>query len=76
MLLDMATGAVDGDVDLAGPRQENLVDQVRRLVARRGEDVRVEAVAPPASIAGGAMLPGPGAVVRGPDWETWLDQQG
>jgi uncharacterized protein YbjT (DUF2867 family) len=76
MLLDLAAGAVDGDVDLAGPRRENLVDQVRRLVARRGQDVRVEAVTPAASIAAGAMLPGPGAVVRGPDWESWLDQQG
>jgi uncharacterized protein YbjT (DUF2867 family) len=75
MLLDMATGVVDDDVDLAGPRQENLVDQVRRLVARRGADIRVEAIPAPPSMAAGSMLPGPGAVVRGPAWETWLDQQ-
>jgi uncharacterized protein YbjT (DUF2867 family) len=75
LLLDLATGAVDGDVDLAGPTQENLVDQVRRLVAHTGQDVTVEAVAAPQSLTNGAMLPGPGALLRGPSWESWLAQQ-
>jgi uncharacterized protein YbjT (DUF2867 family) len=75
VLLDLATGAIEGDVDLGGPRQERLVDQVRTLVERSGSDVRVEAVAAPASLAGGSMLPGPGALLRGPDWRTWLDSQ-
>src|SRR6478752_7731300 len=44
LLLDVATGAVEGDVDLAGPKQERLVDQVRALVERSGQDVTVEAV--------------------------------
>jgi uncharacterized protein YbjT (DUF2867 family) len=76
LLLDVATGVVEGDVELAGPRQENLVDQVRRLVDRRGADVKVEAVDGPASMMGGSMLPGEGALLRGPSWEDWLEQQG
>ena len=75
LLLDLATGAVEGDVELAGPEREDLVDQVRRLVERGAHDVRVEAVAAPASLAGGAMLPGPGALLRGPSWEEWLEQR-
>ncbi|MCW2523215.1 MAG: hypothetical protein JWO63_1550 [Frankiales bacterium] len=76
LLLDLATGAVQGDTQLAGPRPERLVDQVRRLVARSGSDVRVEAVAAPSSMMNGSMLPGPEALRRGPDWETWLEMQG
>jgi uncharacterized protein YbjT (DUF2867 family) len=75
LLLDLATGDVQGDVELAGPRQENLVDQVRTLLARSGADVRVEAEQGPASMAGGSMLPGTHALVRGPSWEEWLEQQ-
>jgi uncharacterized protein YbjT (DUF2867 family) len=75
LLLDLATGAVEGDQDLAGPRVERLVDQVRTLVEGSGADVRVEPVAA-ASIAGGSMLPGPGALLRGPAWGDWLAQQG
>lgn len=71
LLFEMATGAEAGDRQLAGPRQENLVDLVRRWVALRGDDVEVEPVPAPASIAGGSVLPGPDALVRGVDWETW-----
>jgi len=76
LLLDVATGAVQGDVDLGGPKQENLVEQVRRLIERAGSDVKVEPVEAPASLAAGAMLPGPGALLRGPSWDQWLEQQG
>jgi uncharacterized protein YbjT (DUF2867 family) len=75
LLLDLATGAVEGDVQLAGPTAENLVDQVRRLVAHTGQDVTVEPVTAPASLTNGAMLPGPDALLRGPSWESWLAQQ-
>lgn len=75
VLLDLATGALTGDQDLAGPRPERLVDQVRALVDRAGSDVTVEAAPAAPSMAGGSMLPGPGALLRGPDWATWLDQQ-
>lgn len=76
LLLELATGAVDEDVDLAGPQVERLVDQVRTLVQRSGADVRVEAVEAPASMAGGSMLPEPGALLRGPSWSEWLATQG
>jgi uncharacterized protein YbjT (DUF2867 family) len=74
VLLDMATGAIEGDTELAGPKRENLVEQVRRLVARAGSDVEVEPVEGPASMMGGSMLPDESALVRGRSWEEWLEQ--
>lgn len=71
LLFEMAVGPGNGDLQLAGPRQEDLVDLVRRLVALRGDDVEVERVPAPRSIAGGSVLPGPDALIRGVDWETW-----
>ena len=73
LLLELATDELHGDVELAGPRREDLVDLVRRLVRLRGEDVQVGAGPTPASIASGSVLPGPGALVRGVDWQTWAD---
>ena len=75
MLLDLATGARTGDTQLAGPKQERLIDQVRELVRRNGSPLEVTPVDAPASMAGGSMLPDSTAVVQGPDWLTWLDQQ-
>jgi uncharacterized protein YbjT (DUF2867 family) len=76
LLLDLATGALDHDAELAGPRAEELVDLVRRYAAHLGSDVTVEPVEAPASLAGGAMLPDTDdVVVRGVDWETWLSTQ-
>jgi len=76
VLLDLATGAMTGDQDLAGPQVERLVDQVRTLVEHTGADVTVEPAPAAPSMAGGTMLPGPGALLRGPAWGTWLAQQG
>lgn len=67
---DLGT-APGGDVEVAGPRRESLVDLVRRLVALRGEDVEVVPAPAAASMAGGSVLPGPQALIRGEDWETW-----
>jgi uncharacterized protein YbjT (DUF2867 family) len=75
LLLDLASGARTGDTQLAGPKAERLVDQVAELVRRSGEAVTVVPVAGPPSMAGGSMMPGPDAELRGPDWLTWLDQQ-
>ncbi|WP_243059602.1 hypothetical protein [Nocardioides sp. SR21] len=72
LLLTLATSEDAGDVDLGGPQQVNLVEQVRRLVERAGSGVKVEPVDAPASLAAGAMLPGPGALLRGPSWDEWL----
>jgi hypothetical protein len=71
LLVELATDDGDGDVEVAGPRRESLVDLVRRLVALRGESTEVVPVPAPASMAAGSVLPGPDALIRGVDWETW-----
>jgi uncharacterized protein YbjT (DUF2867 family) len=76
VLLDLATGAVGEDTELAGPQREQLVDLVTRYAAWVGEEVTVEPVDAPASLAGGSMLPDhDGVLVRGIDWQTWLERQ-
>src|SRR3954453_2370237 len=42
VLLDLATGGIEADTQLAGPQRVNLVDQARALVERTGRSVRVE----------------------------------
>lgn len=74
LLVEMAGDNDDGDLQLAGPQQENLVDLARRWAALRGDPVRIEAVPAPASIAGGSVLPGPGALIRGVDWQSWAER--
>jgi uncharacterized protein YbjT (DUF2867 family) len=64
--------------EIAGPREENLVDVARLVAARRGDSVRIEVVSDPddpeqARYASGALLPGPDAVLAGPTFEQWLD---
>ena len=76
LLLDLATGAVDHDVELAGPQPERLVDLAQRYAAHIGSDVTVEAVDAPPSLAAGSMLPDNDEVlIRGIDWQTWLEAQ-
>ena len=73
MLLDLATEPVGASrVELAGPRPERLVDMVTRLVAARGEQVRIEPAPVSAAMRAGALLPGPDAVLAGPDFADWL----
>lgn len=74
-LLEMATAAKAHDLDLAGPRAERLVDLVRELCRLRGDDVEITTVAAPPHVAAGSALPGPDALVRGPDWRTWAAAQ-
>ena len=64
--------------EIAGPREESLVDMARLVAARRGDSVRIEAVSDPDDPeqvlwASGALLPGPDAVLAGPTFEQWLD---
>jgi uncharacterized protein YbjT (DUF2867 family) len=78
-LVDAPIPAPEASIpEIAGPREENLVDVARLLVARRGDSVRVEGVSVPddpeqALYASGALLPGPDAVLAGPTFEQWLD---
>jgi uncharacterized protein YbjT (DUF2867 family) len=65
-------------LEIAGPRAENLVDAATRLVARRGDRVRIEAVSNPADpdlalYEAGGLLPGPNATLAGPTFDEWLD---
>jgi uncharacterized protein YbjT (DUF2867 family) len=64
--------------EIAGPREESLVDMAKLLVARRGEPVRIEGVSNPADPdrdlnENGGLLPGPGATLAGPTFEEWLE---
>jgi uncharacterized protein YbjT (DUF2867 family) len=67
--------------EIAGPREERLVEIARLLVSRGGESVRVEEVSNPSDpddelLASGALLPGPDATLAGPTFEEWLDAEG
>ena len=86
-LADLATtgsmaGARSADgkiLEIAGPREESLVDAARRLVARRGDRLRIEGVSDPANpgaalYESGALLPGPDAVLAGPTFDAWLEE--
>jgi uncharacterized protein YbjT (DUF2867 family) len=64
--------------EVAGPREERLVEAARLLAARRGEGLRVEEQSdssyPDSELyANGAALPGPDAKLAGPTFEEWLD---
>ena len=86
---DLATGATDDDVpaqtepgtpfpEIAGPREESLVEAARLLVARRGDGIDVVEVSDPDNPdrelqESGALLPGSHAQLAGPTFEEWLD---
>jgi uncharacterized protein YbjT (DUF2867 family) len=64
-------------LEIAGPREEGLVDMARLFAARRGDPVRIEGVSDPADpdrhlYETGALLPGPDARLAGPTFEEWL----
>ena len=66
--------------EIAGPREESLVEIATLLVARRGEPLRIEGVSDPDDpdrdvYTSGALLPGPNAILAGPTFEQWLDAQ-
>src|SRR6266540_3417 len=57
--------------EIAGPREESLIDMATLLAARRGDAVRIEGVRDPADpdrelYESGALLPGPDATLAGP----------
>lgn len=62
-------------VELAGPKPEELADLVQQLIAHRGEHVTIETKVESEAMATGACLPGPDAVIAGPDFATWLATQ-
>ena len=80
-LADLATGP-EGSRDspipeIAGPREESVVEMAKLLVRQRGDPVRIEGVSDPNDpdselYLGGALLPGPHATLAGPTFEQWL----
>ena len=63
-------------LEVAGPREENLVEMAELLVARRGNSLRIEAVTDPVdgdANESGVLLPGPHARLGGPTFEQWLE---
>ena len=84
-LVAMATdpSAVPGPIaEIAGPREENLVEIAKLLVVNRRNGSSLEIVPgdfsedPDHLYEKGALLPGPGAKLAGPTFEEWLDEGG
>jgi uncharacterized protein YbjT (DUF2867 family) len=64
--------------EIAGPREESLVEAARLLVARRGDNVGIVEVSDPNNPdrelqESGALLPGAHAELAGPTFEEWLE---
>jgi uncharacterized protein YbjT (DUF2867 family) len=84
-LADLATGPESPATpipEIAGPREEDMVEAAALVASRRGDPVRVEGVSGfgPDDPNGelyetGAALPGPHAVLAGPTFEEWLDSE-
>jgi uncharacterized protein YbjT (DUF2867 family) len=80
-LADLAVdpGAAPGPtLEVAGPREESLVEMARLLVARNGNSLRVEQVSDPIdgdANESGVLLPGLHARLGGPTFEEWLDSR-
>lgn len=73
VLLALADGTETRElVEIAGPKPEDLGDLVQQLAAHRGEGLSIQTQVQSEGMAAGACLPGPGAVITGPDFATWL----
>jgi uncharacterized protein YbjT (DUF2867 family) len=74
-LVDLAVdpGSAPGPIlEIAGPREESMVEAARLLMSRRGDPVRIEGVTWDEAYEAGAALPGPDATLAGPTFEEWL----
>ena len=80
-LADLATAPETGGTrfsQIAGPREESLVEMATLLASRQGHPSKIEGVSDPGDPdhelnENGALLPGPGAILAGPTFEQWLD---
>jgi len=64
--------------EVAGPREESLVEMAMLLASRRGHPLKIQGVSDPTDTnrelyESGGLLPGPGATLAGPTFEEWLD---
>ena len=67
-------------LEVAGPREESLVDLATLLVARQDSLLKIEGVSDPSDpnrevYEGGGLLPGPGAILAGPTFEEWVERE-
>ena len=64
-------------LEIGGPRPERLFDAATLLAAKRGRPAKVEVAPPEADPYTGAdpeaLLPGPGAILAGPTFASWLE---
>lgn len=65
-------------LEIAGPRPERFVDAATLFAAKRGYPAKVELRANPEdpdaeANANGGLLPGPGAILAGPTFASWLE---
>jgi uncharacterized protein YbjT (DUF2867 family) len=63
--------------EVAGPREERLIDVARLFVAQRGEPLRIDEVSDPDNpdrdrFENGGLLPAPHATLAGPSYADWL----
>jgi len=76
ILAELAAGEPQGRyADVAGPETQDLVDMARRTLAVRGRDVKLVPTWSGtfgASMAGNALLPGPGARIAPTTFDAWL----
>jgi uncharacterized protein YbjT (DUF2867 family) len=76
-LADLAMEPAPGPIlEIAGPREESMVEAARLLMARSGDPVRIEGVTWDERYEAGAALPGPDATLAGPTFEEWLAREG
>jgi uncharacterized protein YbjT (DUF2867 family) len=66
--------------EIAGPREERLVDLAKLYAARRADPVRIEEISDPDDPdreinEQGGLLPGPDAALAGPTFEEWVDSE-
>jgi hypothetical protein len=64
--------------EIAGPREEKLVDIAKLFVARRDTSLRIQGVTDPSDPDdkiwdNGSLLANPHTTLAGPTFETWLD---
>jgi uncharacterized protein YbjT (DUF2867 family) len=76
---DSAPGSASSEpiLEIAGPREESMVEAATLLAARTGDPIRIEGVSDPADPDGdlyeaGGLLPGAEATLAGPTFDEWL----
>lgn len=83
LLADIATGKRSirpPYLEIAGPKMESLPDAAKRLIARRGDQIQIEAVSNPDDpdrvlYETDGLLPGRNAILAGPTFDEWLNSE-